>query len=274
MVEVVVILSCSEVLELLGCCFDVPDRRLRPIRLPYAGGCPVDCCISVVFICRYSPEAIRLVNRAQATLAVVVVGTDRMPASRATNVAPIVENAADFPSRKEANSLCLVDRITGDVEWTDEAAEAATRVVAAAPPPLSILSARAALGLVAALRGEADTTGEQYQFLQQYQGIVLPGILRSMDRLLGILSQSFGELEQATTHFEDALAFCRKAGYRPELAWTCCDCADNLLQRDETGDRENAMALLDESLAISTDLGMRPLTERVISRRESLDGKG
>ena len=33
--------------------------------------------------------------------------------------------------------------------------------------------------------------------------------------------------------FEEALAFCRKAGYRPELAWTCCDYADTLLQRNE-----------------------------------------
>ena len=52
-------------------------------------------------------------------------------------------------------------------------------------------------------------------------------------------------------HLEDALSFCRKAGYRPELAWTCCDYADTLLQRNEPGDREKAMSLLDESLAIS-----------------------
>ncbi len=66
------------------------------------------------------------------------------------------------------------------------------------------------------------------------------------------------------------LAFCRKGGYRPELAWTCCDYADTLLQRQEPGDREKAMSLLDESLAISSELGMRPLMERVLSRREIL----
>jgi len=36
------------------------------------------------------------------------------------------------------------------------------------------------------------------------------------------------------------------------------------------GDREKAMSLLDESLAISNELGMRPLLERVLSRREIL----
>ena len=61
-----------------------------------------------------------------------------------------------------------------------------------------------------------------------------------------------------------------KAGYRPELAWTCCDYADALLQRSEPGNREKAMSLLDESLAISSELGMRPLMERVLSRQEIL----
>jgi len=51
------------------------------------------------------------------------------------------------------------------------------------------------------------------------------------------------------------------------LAWTCCDYADTLLQRNDSGDREKAMSLLDESLSISSELGMRPLMERVLSRR-------
>ena len=84
-----------------------------------------------------------------------------------------------------------------------------------------------------------------------------------------------GTLDQATGHFEDALAFCRKAGYRPELAWSCCDYVDALLQRHSStgsertdgGDRAKAMSLLDESLTISSELGMRPLMERVLSRR-------
>jgi hypothetical protein len=79
-----------------------------------------------------------------------------------------------------------------------------------------------------------------------------------------------GNLEQAAEHFENALAFCRKAGYRPELAWSCCDYADTLLQRDDPGAREQAMSLLEESLAISTELGMRPLMDRVLSRRDIL----
>jgi len=55
-----------------------------------------------------------------------------------------------------------------------------------------------------------------------------------------------------------------------ELAWTCCDYADTLREPDGAGDRAKAMSLLDESLAISSELGMRPLMERVLSRREML----
>ncbi len=79
-----------------------------------------------------------------------------------------------------------------------------------------------------------------------------------------------GNLNQAVAHFEEGLVFCRQARYRPELAWTCCDYADTLLQRNEPGDREKATSLLNESLAISSELGMRPLMERVLSRREIL----
>ena len=41
-------------------------------------------------------------------------------------------------------------------------------------------------------------------------------------------------------------------------------------ERDGDGDRAKAISLLDEFLAISSELGMRPLMERVLSRREIL----
>jgi len=53
-----------------------------------------------------------------------------------------------------------------------------------------------------------------------------------------------------------------------QIIQTCCDYADTLLQRNETGDRERAMSLLDESLAISSELGMRP------ARHAAIDGAG
>jgi len=90
------------------------------------------------------------------------------------------------------------------------------------------------------------------------------------DRILGLLSALLGRLDQAASHFEDALAFNRGAGYRPDLAWTCYDYADALLKRENAGDREKATELIDEALALSQELDMRPLMERVLSRREFL----
>ncbi|MFQ6029886.1 MAG: response regulator transcription factor, partial [Dehalococcoidia bacterium] len=62
----------------------------------------------------------------------------------------------------------------------------------------------------------------------------------------------------------------RKAGYRPELAWSCSDYADTLIQRDSHGDRAQAISLLDESRSISSELGMRPLVERVHERLDRM----
>ena len=67
------------------------------------------------------------------------------------------------------------------------------------------------------------------------------------------------------------LPLCRKAGFPPELAWTCCDYADCLLQRNDAGDPGGGHDPLDESLAISNELGMRSLLERVLARRNTLE---
>jgi DNA-binding CsgD family transcriptional regulator len=90
-----------------------------------------------------------------------------------------------------------------------------------------------------------------------------------------------GNLDQAAAHFEDALAFCRKAGYRPELAWTCCDYAEALLNpvgaglkpAPTPGVHQKAMSLLEEALAISRELGMRPLMEKVVALRDKVESQ-
>ncbi|MFQ6028341.1 MAG: hypothetical protein ACE5Q6_12685, partial [Dehalococcoidia bacterium] len=134
------------------------------------------------------------------------------------------------------------------------------------------LMAQYALGLCAVLRGEnSEDAATQYSALSPYGGQVAGAwVGENCDRLLALLSRTMSNISQAIVHFEDSLVLCRRSGYRPQLAWTCCDYADTLLQRNNPGDRERAMSLLDESLAISTELGMRPLMERVLSRRDIL----
>ena len=166
----------------------------------------------------------------------------------------------------------MVARITGIADRL-EVAEAAAREVLtsrASAVPLFTNLASAALALIAVQRGDVAAAQEQYAALESQRGTMLSTGMILVDRVLGLLAQTMGNLEAAATHFDDALAFCRKAGYRPELAWTCCDYADALLQRNGEGDRAKGMSLLDESLAIASELGMRPLMERVLSRREIL----
>ena len=123
--------------------------------------------------------------------------------------------------------------------------------------------------IIAVERHDAEAAAEQYAVLKRDWGTKFLWSTAA-DRVLGLLAHTMGSLDAAAAHFDDALAFCRKAGYRPELAWSCCDYADMLRERDGPGDQAKATALLDESLAISTELGMRPLMERVLSRREIL----
>ena len=169
-----------------------------------------------------------------------------------------------------AGTIPWVAQITGVFDRLDVAATAGKTVLASPfPNPMFVLFSRAGLGLLAVLRNDVAAAGEHYGTLAAADQTMLPtgGVT---DHLLGHLAQTMGNLDQAVAHFEDALTFCRKAGYRPELAWTCCDYADTLLQRDNSDDREKATSLLDESLAISSELGMRPLMERVISRQDGL----
>ena len=127
-----------------------------------------------------------------------------------------------------------------------------------------------ALGILADNHADQALAEAQYPALLPLKGTLdISGVI-GMDRLLGLLAHVMDKLDMANGHYEDALGFCRKGGYRPELAWTCCDYADTLLKRNGESDRIKAMSLLDESLAISSELGMRPLMERVLSRREIL----
>jgi len=129
--------------------------------------------------------------------------------------------------------------------------------------------AAGAMLMTAIERDDLSAAEEHYAFLLGRQGTMIWSI-SSVDRLLGLLSRTMGKQDQAADHFGDALTFCRKAGYRPELAWTCCDYADTLRGRDGPEDRALAVALLDESMTISTELGMRPLMQRVKERMEQV----
>jgi tetratricopeptide (TPR) repeat protein len=183
------------------------------------------------------------------------------------NAEPVRDTLA--PSEGEPDLLTAeAARIMGSRRGLASVREFGRRSVASMPIQ-SILSSqlRIALGLVAAEEQDAAQAAEEYGYLDELIG---SGFAKVYSRQLGIIANAAGLDDKAVAHFEDALAFTRKAGYRPELAWTCCDYADLLRQRNGSGDGERAAALLEEGLVIARDLGMRPLMERILARRQFL----
>jgi tetratricopeptide (TPR) repeat protein len=168
--------------------------------------------------------------------------------------------------------VALAGYLSGDASHLAEAEALAKSVLSSPQAPLHhVIPPRTALGLMAVQQSDLAQCQEHYQALEPHRGITVVGsTLTLTDRVLGLLSHTLGNLDTAGAHFEDALAYLHKSGNRPELAWTCCDYADTLLARNHSGDRQKAMSLLDECLRITRELGMRPLMQRALSRRELL----
>ncbi len=118
------------------------------------------------------------------------------------------------------------------------------------------------LAETAARLGDRDHAATLYELLLPYAdrvAISFPEIsLGPVSRFLGILASTTGRYDEASRHFEDALAMTERIGARPWLAHTQDDYAHMLLARREPGDAERARGLLDGARAAYRELGMRP----------------
>jgi tetratricopeptide (TPR) repeat protein len=170
-----------------------------------------------------------------------------------------------------ASIIPFVGRVAGTEERFDAAAAAAERVLSLPRAvPVIAAMARRGLALIAVQRRDASAAGALYRELEPERGTASLFLPLTVDRLLGLLAHTCGRLDTALAHFEAGLAFCDRAGYRPERAWTASDCAEALLARSGEGDRERAVALQDAAIATARELGMRPLVARVLGHRELL----
>jgi tetratricopeptide (TPR) repeat protein len=158
--------------------------------------------------------------------------------------------------------------------WSDntscDAALRASRTVLERQPaiPMAQVGSRVSRGLVAFCRLKPDECEEELEFLERFKGINFFMPFLSTDRLLGSLAHCAGQTRRAIVHFENALAFCRKSGYRPELAWTSHDYARALLDTGTCRDREKAATLLHEGHNLSSYLGMRTLVGEIAAFRQ------
>lgn len=167
-------------------------------------------------------------------------------------------------------------RITGldDLAGT---AEEFSRIILASPSSTPAVMAFARIGssLLSAFRGDKPTAAKRYAELTKSQAAGY-GSHTGMPagRVLGLIANALGRLEQAAAHFEDGLIFCRTGGYMPALASTCHDYAEALLHPPAGSvpagkdTRIKVTSLLDEALPISKVLGMHPLAERTVALQE------
>jgi DNA-binding CsgD family transcriptional regulator/tetratricopeptide (TPR) repeat protein len=172
------------------------------------------------------------------------------------------------PAPQAAARIALV---TGDARRLAEA-DAIIRQCAPGFEPSHVFASisryQVPLALSAAFREDAEDAAGRLEYFEKTKGYfhVTECGGNSADRLAGLLCAVLGNLDRAATHFEDALGFCRRTGFRPELAWTCYDYAETLLRRNARGDRSRALELLNEALVLTSDLQMQPLRERVENR--------
>lgn len=168
--------------------------------------------------------------------------------------------------------LPMIARLTGINDQLD-IAESAAKTILESPTalPFEIVAVRNGLAIKSVIMNDPTGAGAQYKALEPHRGTVPKYVFEpSIDRVLGLLSATMGDLGNAVIHFEEAQAFSRGAGYLPELAWSCYDHANCLIRLGTAEHKPIASNLLGEAAIIAKDLGMRPLLEGIASSNESL----
>lgn len=126
-----------------------------------------------------------------------------------------------------------------------------------------------ARAFAAAVTGDSEAVGRHYQHLKQKTFADNDSPLWAF-RAVGCVALATGDAVRAEEAFKRTIDRCRKHGARPELARSLNDYAGLLEQRDRPGDKEQAAKFRDEALQLARDLGMKPLIERILKRRQFL----
>jgi len=116
-----------------------------------------------------------------------------------------------------------------------------------------LAEATAALGDVSVASGLYDLVLPFSDPLLTYAGLVVTG---AADRALGQLATVLGRYDEAEERYEAALVLEGKFGARALVPRTQYWYARMLAERDETGDRTRARALLDQCVTTTAELGM------------------
>ena len=103
----------------------------------------------------------------------------------------------------------------------------------------------------------------EFYFLGPVGGYVEP----PYSRQLGLLAETLGRLDLAVDHLTDAEVRTAQANMRAHLSRVRYELAGALLLRNTPGDRERALALLDQARTLAEELGQVGLLPRLGERR-------
>ena len=114
-----------------------------------------------------------------------------------------------------------------------------------------------------------------YRLLGPYPGVLAVGrplvvVVAPVDLRLGTLASLLERFEEADAHFADALGIAERMRALPWQAEMRYECAVLLGRRAARGDRERAIALLDESAEIARGVGMQLLLGFIERAREQV----
>lgn len=179
----------------------------------------------------------------------------------------------DWPTAHFAESIPVLKWISGtDNGYGNLAKKAALFITESGQsPPEVALMARTGMAFTALIENDALAMKSAYAELKVYPRQIISYSVTASDRILGMLASRLGDHDQAQNHFESAMELCADGGYKPELAWTCSEYAQMLLERDASGDREKTNQLQGKALGIARELSMVPLEKRLLELRDKAE---
>jgi len=170
-----------------------------------------------------------------------------------------------------ASVIPSITLVSGISDWLPAAEKAGTAMMdTPGVAPLVAIRAHTGQAWVAVIKQDKALASRIYGLLEPHNGSMTPGGMWSIDHLLGLMADVRGDKDAALKHLEDAVVFCRDAGYRPEQATASRDLARLLT---ETGsDTARAFDLYGQSVELARELGMRPLVESAMRGRMKAQG--
>jgi class 3 adenylate cyclase len=233
---------------------------------------------------RLAQEARRAGDRAEQALAQQYYGIQmtqiRSMQGRAAELLPAVRELAEqFPGIPawRGGQITLAAR-SGDFELAQRELDGfAGDDFSALPRDVNWFAAMSLMGEAIALIGDVERAGPAYEKLLPYEGLVIV-VARAaacngpIDRVLGLLAQTMGRLDDAERHLGNAVEIATRMGDRPGMALCGLALAEVLLERDRDDDRVRALERLSTVLGTSREMGARWIADRALEARLEAQG--